>query len=58
MAIYETILAISIAFVAGVSTAIVNKWVINNPIVNKKISKICCCGRCDNVSQPTKNNTN
>lgn len=59
MAIYETIVAVSIAFVAGVGTAIVNKWVINNPLISRKINKYCCCGKCDNVSQPvTRRNTN
>lgn len=49
---YESIIGISIAFVAGVATAIVNKYIINNPVVNRNINRYCCCGRCDNIFQP------
>jgi len=63
MPCYETVLGISIAFVAGIGVSLFNKYVLNNPVISRNINRYCCCGKC-NVSDPsiqshpTRRNTN
>lgn len=43
--VINMIIEITVAFIAGVGVSIVNKYVVNNPSVTKKLSKMVKCCR-------------